>query len=513
MGQFPALAPVRPGPRSGRGPGAETVTGGGLRWIAAVAVAYTLVQLVMAVPGTSLGWDETVYVSQVTPGSEPAFFSAPRARGITFLVAPLTALTSSVEALRVHLALLSGAGLFLALAVWRTLLPTRVVALAGGLFAGLWVTVFYGPQVMPNLWVALGALFTVGCFLRAARDRSDRACLLGAGAGVAFVALMRPTDAFWLVAPLVVVAVVPRTGRRPVLLVALAAGAAAGCAPWIVEAYAGYGGLAARLSRASEIQGHLGLNLAVDDQIRALDGRTLCRPCDVAWRRPVTALWWFVLPLLVAGGVVIAARLRRDPLARPSVIRPSAVLVPTLAGLALAVPYLLLIGYAAPRFLLPAYALLALPAAVCLGRIARAVRPRALCVTVLALALAGHLTIQYSVLQGAVDRSRENRKAFDRITAELHRYGVRAPCVISGVEAPRVAFRTGCASRQAGGHDGSITRAGLAALADERPVAYVVEGKARPPAFARGWRRLDLPGLPARPDLSVYVGPATTATG
>lgn len=512
MAQIPGLTPLRPGPRTRRGPGAETVTTGGLRWIAAVAVVYTLVQLALAVRGTSLGWDETVYVSQVTPGSEPAFFSAPRARGITFLVAPLTALTSSVAALRVYLALLSGAGLFLALAVWPRLLPARVVALAGALFAGLWVTVFYGPQVMPNLWVALGALSTVGCFLRAARDRSDRVCLLGAGAGVAFVALMRPTDAFWLLAPLAVVAVMSRTGRRPVLLAALAAGAAAGCAPWIIEAYTGYGGLATRLSRASEIQGHLGLNLAVDDQIRALDGRTLCRPCDVAWRRPVTALWWFVLPLLVAGGVVIAARLRDDPLDRPCAVRPSAVLVPTLAGLSLAVPYLLLIGYAAPRFLLPAYALLALPAAVCLRGIAQALRPRALVVTVLALALAGHLAIQYSVLHGAVDRSRENREAFDRIAAELQRHGVRAPCMISGVEAPRVAFRTGCASRQAGGHDGSITRAGLAALADERPVAYMVEGQARPPAFARGWRRLDLPGLPARPELSAYLGPATPAT-
>ncbi|KOY55032.1 hypothetical protein ADK59_26695, partial [Streptomyces sp. XY332] len=59
---------------------------------------------------------------------------------------------------------------------------------------------------------------------------------------------------------------------------------------------------------------------------------------------PLAAAWWFVLPLLTAGGVVAAARARKTAL----------VLVPTVVGLALAAPYLLLVGYAAPRSLLPA---------------------------------------------------------------------------------------------------------------------------------------------------------------
>lgn len=126
MNRTPVLAPVRP--RAPRRPGAERRAADGLLWIAAVAAAYTVVQLVLAVPGTGLGWDESVYVSQVARGSEAAFFSAPRARGITFLVAPVTAVTSSVEVLRVFLAVLSGAGLFAALAVWRTLLPPRTTA-------------------------------------------------------------------------------------------------------------------------------------------------------------------------------------------------------------------------------------------------------------------------------------------------------------------------------------------------------------------------------------------------
>lgn len=54
-----------------------------LPWLAAVAAAFTLTQLVLVVPGLGLGWDETVYVSQVSPQAPAAFFSAPRARGIT----------------------------------------------------------------------------------------------------------------------------------------------------------------------------------------------------------------------------------------------------------------------------------------------------------------------------------------------------------------------------------------------------------------------------------------------
>ncbi|MFE2494744.1 hypothetical protein [Streptomyces scopuliridis] len=490
---------VAAGP-SGTEPRADGVRAAarGFRRPAAVALAYTILQLVLVVPGSSLGWDETVYVSQVARDAEAAFFSAPRARGITFLIAPVTALTSSVEALRVYLALLSGAGLLLALWVWRRLLPAPVLALAGALFAGLWITVLYGPQVMPNLWVALGSLFAVGCFLRAARDRSDRAALAGLCGGVAFVALMRPSDALWLALPLAAAVLLVGAWRRPLPLLALAAGVALGCAPWVVEAYVSYGGLSARLRRASEIQGDLGWHLAFDDQVRALDGRLLCRPCDIPWRRPVTAVWWFVLPLLVVCGVLAAARTKRL----------AVVLVPTLAGLSMAVPYVLLIGYAAPRFLLPTYALLALPTATGLARIGRAAWPRPLAVGALAALLAAHLAVQYAVLDSAAARGRTNRVAFGRVAAELARQGVRPPCVVSGAEAVRVAYLAGCASRQTGGHDGSITPAGLVALARDRPVAVVVAGEDAQPEYTQGWRALRLPDLPGESDWRVYLSPA-----
>ncbi|MER6969104.1 hypothetical protein ABT408_36670, partial [Streptomyces halstedii] len=190
-----------------------------------------------------LGWDETVYVSQVSGHAPAAFFSAPRARGVSVLVAPIATWSSSTVLLRVYLAVLSGLALFVALRVWRALFPARVLAAAGALFATLWVTLFYGPQAMPNYWVAVGALACAGCFLRATADRADRAALWGIGLSAALMTLMRPTDAVWATLPLLVAAVALPRWRRARPFAVLVAGLLAGGVEWIAEAYAFYGGL------------------------------------------------------------------------------------------------------------------------------------------------------------------------------------------------------------------------------------------------------------------------------
>lgn len=468
-------------------------------WLLAVAAAFTLTQLAFAVPGSGLGWDETVYVSQVGQQAPAAFFSAPRARGITYLVAPVAAWTTSTGALRVYLALLSGCGLFVALWVWRRLLPSPVLAGAGALFASLWITVFYGPQAMPNLWVALGVLTAVGCFLRAARDPGDRRALIGLGAGMALAALMRPTDAVWAALPLAVAALSARNSRRTLLLAVLLTGVGLGCADWVVEAYAAHGGLGARLRRASEIQGHLGWYFAVDDHARSLGGRTLCRPCDGSLRHPVSALWFFVLPLLVAGGVRAAARTgHRAPIALATVV-----------GATLAAPYLFTVGYAAPRFLLPAYALLALPTAYGLARVRTLPRRwRPAVGALVATALVGHLAIQYRVLAHVTDGSRARAAANARVAAVLRAQGVRPPCVLTGADAIRVAFLTGCASRQPTGHDASITPEALAEAGVRQPVAVLRSGGQSIPPYARSWRPVDLPDPPDLSGYRAYVSPA-----
>lgn len=469
-------------------------------WPAAVAVAFTVAQLVLVRPTLGLGWDETVYISQVSGHAPAAFFSAPRARGVPLLVAPVTLWSSSTTLLRVYLALLSGLGLYLALRAWRGLLPVRVTAAAGALFASLWVTLFYGPQAMPNLWVALGALAAVGCFLRAQADRTRSAPVWGLAASAALMALMRPTDAVWVSLPLLVALVAVRRLRHGRLLLALAGGLAAGAGEWVVEAYVSFGGPGRRLSESSGIEGGLGWNNAVGDQLRSLGGRTLCRPCTGAMPNTAVTLWWFALPVLAVLGVVVAVRAHRTaPVALPGICAASA-----------AVPYLFLIGYAAPRFLLPVYALLSLPVAVALVHLVTAPhgRPRPLVVAAVAIGLLGHLAIQAVVLGHVVHRTTASHDTWARIADGLHRDGVRTPCLITGTDASAppvpIAFYAGCASADTSGHNENTTAAALVRTARHEPVAVLTGVGGKPPSYARSWHPVHLAG---RVDAYLAPGP------
>ncbi|MCG0064492.1 MULTISPECIES: hypothetical protein [Streptomyces] len=466
---------------------------------AAVAAGFTLAQLLLVRPGMGLGWDETVYVSQVSGHAPASFFSAPRARGVSLLVAPVAAWSSSTALLRVYLALLSGLALFLALRAWRGLFPVRVVALGGALFASLWVTLFYGPQAMPNYGVAVAALAAVACFLRAP---TDRGALWGLAGSAVLMAWMRPVDAVWTALPLLVLGLARRHRRT---LLVLLAGLAAGAAQWVIEAYTSYGGLARRLSDGSAIQGGLGWHFAVVDQLRSLGGRTLCRPCTVPLPNPLLTLWWFALPLLAALALVLAVRARRT----------TATALPLACAATAAFPYLFLIGYAAPRFLLPAYALLALPVADALVRLLTPSAPphrrtaaqsqsqgqgqgqsspparfpiRRPVVTALVCAgLAGHLAVQLTVLVHTVDNTTAAHRAWARTAAELDRRGVRPPCLVTGHEAIPVAFAARCASAATTGPNANITVDGIVGAARRAPVAVLVRAGSAPPRYARDW--------------------------
>ncbi|MFD5447812.1 MULTISPECIES: hypothetical protein [unclassified Streptomyces] len=465
-GRHPQAA-ASPG-ASGR-PGANTP-------LAAVAAVFTLAQLLLVRPGLGLGWDEIVYVSQVTNHHPAAFFSAPRARGVSLLVAPVASWSSSTALLRVYLAVLSGAGLYLGLRAWRGLFPVRVLATAGAFFASLWVTLFYGPQAMPNYWVGIGALICVGCFLRARRDGSGPAVLWGVAAGAALMAWMRPTDAVWVTLPLLVLVLVRRHGR---LLLALVGGLAAGGAEWVAEAYAWYGGLGERLAEASRIQGGLGLQIAVDDQLRSLGGRALCRPCTGSMPPPVITLWWLLLPVVALVAVAVAVRARRT----------ARTLIPLACAATSALPYLFMIGYAAPRFLQPAYALLAVPVADALWHLARTPRGRRRPVgaPLVALALAGHLAVQLVVLVYTVDRTAESREDWARAADALHRLGVRPPCLVTGHEAIPVGYYTGCSSGATAGNNENTTVADILDTARRIPVAALTAPGGTPPDYARSW--------------------------
>ncbi|WDV56429.1 hypothetical protein PV963_41885 [Streptomyces coeruleorubidus] len=464
--------------------------------LAAVAAVFTVAQLVLVRPILGLGWDEIVYVSQVTSHTPAAFFSAPRSRGVSLLVAPVASWSSSIPLLRVYLALLSGLALFLALRAWRGLFPTRVLVVGGALFASLWVTLFYGPQAMPNYWVAIGALISVGCFLRARAQRSARAALWGIAAGAALMAWMRPTDAVWVTVPLLAITLVRRHWR---LLLVLVAGLAAGAVPWVIEAYVGHGGLGQRLSDASRIQGGLGWQIAVDDQLRSLGGRALCRPCTGSMPHPLVTVWWFVLPVLAGLGLVVAARARR--LGRT--------LVPLVCAATAALPYLFMIGYAAPRFLQPTYALLAIPVADALWHLVRAPggKWRPVAAALVALGLAGHLAVQVAVLERTVARNTDSRRDWDRTAGALHRLGVRPPCLLTGHNALPIGYYAGCSSGATAGHNENTTPAAVLRTAQRLPVAHLTPAGGTPPGYARTWpvHRIS--------NLDVRVAPPARRTG
>lgn len=451
-------------------------------WLVAVGAAFTAAELLFVSPRMGLSWDESVYVSQVSGHVPAAWFDPPRARGVPLLVAPVAALTSSVVALRVYLSLACGLGLTLALWTWRRLRPAWVLGLAGVMFGGLWVAQYYGPQAMPDMWSALGGLAAVGCFLRGGSK-----ALAGLAASVAFMTLVRPGDAVYLAAPLLAAAVIRR--RWPPAA-AVAGGLLAGGAEWVIEAYARFGGVAGRLRAAGAEQGGFGLHFALPDELRALNGPTLCRPCTIGLRYPELDLWWFLLPALVALGV-LAARWVAPPRPQgpgqpdagaPGMSPLDSALLPAVCGLCLAAQYLFMINYAAPRFLLPAYALLAIPAADGLAflvtRTGADLRPAMTAVVTCFLVV--QLVAQHLVLDHEAGGTVAFHDDYARIAAELAARGVRPPCLIQGVQYIPIAYDAGCAS--------------AGAAAPDVAAAVIVQSGRRPPSYARNWRAYQVTG-------------------
>ena len=427
-------------------------------------------------PRMGLSWDETVYVSQVSGHAPAAWFDAARARGVPLLVAPLAFVTSSMVALRVYLSVLSAAGLVLALLVWRPApgqrgRPAWVLGLAGVAFGGLWVTQYYGPQAMPDVWSALGSLAAVGFFLRYAGRPAGWRNLAGLGGCVAAVALVRPGDSVYLAVPLIAAVLVVREWRRWELAAAVTGGLVIGGVEWVIEAMARFGGLFARLHTAGAEQSGFGLHpSAILAELKALNGPTLCRPCTVGIRQPELDLWWLLLPVLAVLGVCAARQAGR--------LGQS--LLPAVCGLCLAAQYLFMIDYAAPRFLLPAYAVLAIPVADGLAWLITGVRAdlRPAMAAVVACFMVAQLVAQHIVLDHETGGTVTFHDDYSVIADRLTTLGVRPPCLVSGVQYIPIAFDAGCAST------GAVNGTNVLLL----PAGH------QPPFYARHWRSYRIGG-------------------
>ncbi|MEU7579730.1 hypothetical protein AB0B50_19235 [Streptomyces sp. NPDC041068] len=474
------------------------------RPLLAVCGAFALLSLALVPLTLPLGWDELVYASRFSPYAPATPFSAPRTRGVPFLIAPVASWSDSVVLLRVWLTLLATAALYLGFRPWLYVLRRRsAAAVAAALYGALWFALFYASGAMPNHYTAMGAVGAVGLFVRA---RQSSRTYPGIAAGLALATLMRPNDGAAVAVPLLLAALLVPLWRGRGRFLAVLGGLAAGALPWVVEAYVRFDGVRERLARASEVQGDLRPLLSFVHHITVMDGPLLCRPCGGDGLRPVHAEWWILLPLLVGLGLW-SARARtgaaaeagteagtkagteavgpkapgRGPASAPDALR--ACLLALTAALAVALPYLLLVPYAAPRFLLPTHALLAPAAALGLLAVAdraRAVRwPRA-AFAALVLALVGHLTLQLLLVHGNARIQAGARGDWARIADALHEHGIgRAPCVLSGnTSVIPISYASGCTPGGRG---------------DEHRTTVLVLREAAPPRWARGWARHPVP--------------------
>jgi hypothetical protein len=405
------------------------------RWLVAVGVAYAAVQLSFFDLDRAPSWDEAVYLSQVAPGAEAYHFTAWRARGITILVAPLA--TGPIPVVRVGLVLLAAVALVGAYLPWIRTVDTAA-PVGAALFASGWTTLVYGSEAMPNLWVGFTGLAALGFATRPTTSEGRRRDDLAAAALLLVAALFRPFDAILLMLAVVVAAVI--VGRRSVRTAGLlAVGAGAGCLVWLVEMADRYGGVRAALDQAMVVT-----RLSVPDPwervvqyLATADGPSTGPVADPGI--PIPGLISSLFAAVAAGAAVLDAR---------GGSRSNGPLMTSLGGAALfGAAYVALVGLVAPRFLIPAAALLSVPMGrgmVVLWR--RAGRPPLRAALVMAL-------LAWSAWQGWVAVRLESSAAIQRAgVQDVGRLigsltGGRRCVVASVVGAPQIGFASGCRGR------------------------------------------------------------------
>jgi hypothetical protein len=303
-----------------------------------VSIAYCLVVALRTAQSMALTFDEVVYASQVARDVPPAMFTAPRARGMPWLLAPVAMVTPSALAIRVSLTLLAGLAMYLAFRPWLTVMRSvgghhvYVPALAATCFATLWTTALYGTMAYPNLWLAFALVAAAGFFSQlVGQSPPRRGAVVGLTLAFAAASLIRPTDALAAAAPLLIaLAVIPRW-HRIWPAIATVVGLAVGWGAWIVEAIVRFGGPLERLKDGAGTN-ESGLVFSLPEHFAAVDGPALlCRPQTLCEQgAALAALWWVLLPLVACVGLFAAYRAGWLSYA----------LVPVAAGTIVALPYL-----------------------------------------------------------------------------------------------------------------------------------------------------------------------------
>jgi hypothetical protein len=106
-----------------------------------------------------------------------------------------------------------------------------------------------------------------------------------------------------------------------------------------------------------------------------------------------------------------------------------------------------------------------------------------------------------------VRRTTDDHRDWARTAAELHRLGVRPPCLLTGHLSIPVAYYTGCSSAAPRGHNANSTVAEILRTSRRIPVAALTRPDGPPPAYARDWQTLPAAGM------DIHRAPTTDRDG
>jgi hypothetical protein len=179
----------------------------------------------------------------------------------------------------------------------------------------------------------------------------------------------------------------------------------------------------------------------------------------------------------------------------------AAALLAAAVGVCQAIPYWFLTGHANPRYLLPSYALAAIPAAMGLRRLSTSWRRRlpgafgAVLAPAIVVLFLGH---QLFIAAQISHRAYEGRLEQLRMGERLVELGIRPPCLVYGRSAPQIAHVPHCAYR--GVLVGDLPDGAAARKVERRLTRDVAKGKqvvvvgANPNRydFLPEWQRLKL---------------------
>lgn len=402
-------------------------------WLVVVAGAFLAAELTPALLRMPLGTDEITYIARTSVRVSGVMLPPVHGQGAGLLAAPVTLVTDSLLAIRIWMALLSAAGLLLAMLCWRGLRPMWVLAVAGLVLASLAITQDSGVQVYPDWWGALGVLALTGLLLHAVRGTMRGRLVLPLIALASFViVVMRPQNVVFIMGPAILAVIVVPGWRQPRILAAMGAGTALAFLEWIIGAYVWYGGVAERLREAGQEPPALRLYFSLGTQVKVLSGPWYCIPpkgCQ-GWVMPWESVWWAVFLGVSVLGLAVTWR---------TSARASAVLAVVTAFWVIAL-YTFLVPFGAPRYLSPSLALMAVLAADAVAWLVTKARWRTAGVAFACVFLLSGIISQRFVVQQLAAAEQSGRPFLSKAD-QLRDLGVRPPCA---VDSTAVAYYLGC---------------------------------------------------------------------